>query len=116
MAVLHKRSRISISKQTHEHMQGSKFLVWTTFQLPLSLFESVKPWPYAISLSATVMAIKLKEGDMSITELSCFWIFLFYLRGIIVRTQDRNILQSIAVGIGARLDLQYSTCSIKSIL
>lgn len=30
-----------------------------------------------------------------------------------MRTQDRNILQSITAGIGARLDLQYSTCSIK---
>ena len=103
-------------RQPHEHMQGSKFSVWTAFQLPLSLFESVKPWPCAISLSATVMAIKLKAGGMSITELSCFWIFLFYLRGNIVRTQDRNILQSITAGIGARLDLQYSTCSIKSVL
>ncbi|RLM74965.1 hypothetical protein C2845_PM15G15620 [Panicum miliaceum] len=37
-------------RQIHEHMQGSKFLVWTAFQLPLSLFESVKPWPCAISL------------------------------------------------------------------
>ena len=86
--------------------KGSKFLVWPTFQLPLSLFEPVKPaWSCAISLLATVMIINLKTGGMSIAALSCFWIFLLYLQDIIVRTQDRNILQSIAAGIGARLDL-----------
>ena len=78
--------------------KGSKFLVWPTFQLPLS-------WSCAISLLATVMIINLKTGGMSIAALSCFWIFLLYLQDIIVRTQDRNILQSIAAGIGARLDL-----------